>query len=51
MNSVIAVDLGGTKLSAAVVDETGRVLERIRRRVEAVDFNASVRQSPMSFMR
>jgi glucokinase len=44
MNSVIAVDLGGTKLSAAVVDETGRVLERIRRRVEAVDFNASVRQ-------
>ena len=44
MNSVIAVDLGGTKLSAVVVDETGRVLERIRRRVEAVDFNASVRQ-------
>lgn len=44
MNSVIAVDLGGTKLSAAVVDETGRVLERIRRRVEAVDFYASVRQ-------
>lgn len=44
MNSVIAVDLGGTKLSAAIVDETGRVLERIRRRVEAVDFSASVRQ-------
>jgi glucokinase len=44
MKSVIAVDLGGTKLSAAVVDETGRVLQRTRSGVEAVDFDASVRQ-------
>jgi len=44
MNSVIAVDLGGTKLSAAVVDETGRVIERARHPVKAADFRASIQQ-------
>jgi glucokinase len=44
MSRVIAVDLGGTKLSAAVVDETGHIEQRLQRPVQAEDFAASVRQ-------
>jgi len=30
MDTVLAVDIGGTKLAAAIVDETGRIVERAR---------------------
>lgn len=44
MPQVIAVDLGGTKLSAAVVDEQGRVLFRSKAESGAGNFAASVGQ-------
>jgi glucokinase len=44
MNRVIAIDLGGTKLCAAVIDEAGHVAQRVQRSVDATDFSASVRQ-------
>ena len=44
MSSAIAVDLGGTKLSTAVVDRDGRVSGRTRRAVEKSSLRATVEQ-------
>jgi glucokinase len=44
MSSVIAVDLGGTKLTTAVVDPDGRVSGRTKRPVARTGLSASVEQ-------
>jgi glucokinase len=44
MPSVIAVDLGGTKLTSAVVDQNGRVSGRTKRPVQRTSLQATVAQ-------
>jgi glucokinase len=44
MSSVIAVDLGGTKLTTALVDQGGRVSGRTKRPVARTGLDASVKQ-------
>jgi glucokinase len=44
MSSVIAIDLGGTKLTTAVVDRNGRVSGRTKRPVARTGLSASVEQ-------
>jgi glucokinase len=44
MTSVVAVDLGGTKLTTAVVDRDGRVSGRTKRAVARTGLDDSVRQ-------
>jgi predicted NBD/HSP70 family sugar kinase len=42
--AVLAVDLGGTKLAAALMDETGRVLAERHAPVIRDDWPATIRQ-------
>jgi glucokinase len=44
MDSVVAVDLGGTKVTTAVVDATGKILHREKAAVERGDVRLSVEQ-------